>query len=110
MLRITIQFVPGGCETGAAVIGRGTIANVSGLADISDYACDFEENPWQGRARGPHLGRLESWPRNERGLWQIVHAALAVALGMTPKQSRRKRTTKPAGTARRGGTGQRRPG
>lgn len=98
MLRITVELVPGGYEAGARVIGRGTIVNLSGLADISDYDCAFEENPWQGRASGPYLARLGSWPRTERGLWQIIHAALTLALGKTSKQSRRKSTTSPART------------
>lgn len=80
MLRVTIELVPGGNEKFAKPIARGNISNVSGLADLSNYVFKFEEDPWQSRAYGPYTGALSKWPRNERGAWQILHAALAKAL------------------------------
>jgi hypothetical protein len=80
MLRITIELVPGGRERDAEVIGRGSIANVSDLSALSDYAVKFEEHAWRGQMRGPYAGTLSQWPRNERGAWEIVCAALQAAI------------------------------
>jgi hypothetical protein len=80
VLRITIELVPGGVEQLAKVIGRGTIGNLSALADLSNYKCSFEENSWNNRLRGPYTGMLVKWPRNDHGAWEIVHAALSSAL------------------------------
>ena len=80
MLRITIELVPGGRESDAQVIGRGWIANTSDLRDLSNYALKFEEHSWQGRVRGPYAGTLTNWPRNELGAWEIVSAALNMAI------------------------------
>jgi hypothetical protein len=76
MLRITIELVPGGRESDVRVIGRGWIANTSRLTELSNYDLKFEEHSWQGRVRGPYAGTLTNWPRNERGAWEIVSAAL----------------------------------
>jgi len=38
MLRVTIDLVPGGFEPGRRTIASMQIANVSDLADVSDYA------------------------------------------------------------------------
>lgn len=84
MLRITIELVPGGQESGARVIGRGYIANISDLRDLSDYALKFEEISWQGSVRGPYAGTLTKWPRNDRGAWEIVCAALNMVIPSTP--------------------------
>jgi hypothetical protein len=83
MLRITIELVPGGRESSAQVIGRGWIANVSNLRDISNYALKFEEDSWQGRVRGPYTGTLTNWQRYDRGAWEIVGAALSMVLPRT---------------------------
>jgi hypothetical protein len=89
MLRITIELVPGGLESGARVIGQGWIANTSNLSDLSNYASKFEERSWQGRTRGPYVGTLTKWPRKQRGAWEIVSAALKVVTPTiaTSKQS-----------------------
>jgi hypothetical protein len=81
MLRVTIELLPGGDEDRAKVIAHGSIGNVSDdLTSLCDYVCKFEENPWQGRVRGPYSATLAGWPRTERGAWDIVHAALGEAL------------------------------
>ena len=80
MLRITIELVPGGRESDAQVIALGSITNTSNLDDVSSYTLAFAERPWKGRERGPYIGRLRNWPRNERGAWEIVSAALNVAI------------------------------
>lgn len=80
MLRITIELVPGGRESGAQVIGRGYIANTSNLRDLSNYVLKFEEDTWRGRVRGPYAGTLANWPRNDKGAWEIVCAALNMVM------------------------------
>jgi hypothetical protein len=42
MLRITVELLPGGDESRAETIATGTIANISGLAPLSNYACNFK--------------------------------------------------------------------
>ncbi len=84
MLRITIELVPYGRQEFAKVIGRGSIGNISDLTDLSDYTCTFDEDSWKGRVRGPYSGVLTGWPRNQRGAWEIVHAALTEALRSPP--------------------------
>jgi hypothetical protein len=83
MLRITIELVPGGDENRAAVIARGSISNVTCVGDLCDYVCSFEEHRWKGRSRGPYRAELTAWPRNERGAWEIVLAALSAAVRRT---------------------------
>ena len=80
MLRITIELVPGGYESGARIIGRGYIGNASNLSDLSDYVVKFEEHEWGGVTRGPYSGTFGQWPRNERGAWETVRAALNAAI------------------------------
>jgi hypothetical protein len=90
MLRITIELVPYGREELAKVIGRGSIGNISDLVDLSDYRCTFEENPWKGHVHGPYSGILTSWPRNNHGVWEIVHAALAAVIPLPPRSGTNK--------------------
>lgn len=51
MLVITVDIVPGGYEPLRRTIGSMQIANVSDLADVSDYAVDATEsaNPLTGK-------------------------------------------------------------
>ena len=45
MLVITVDLVPGGYESHRTTIGSMRIANVSSLADVSDYAVAVMEGP-----------------------------------------------------------------
>lgn len=94
MLRITIELVPGGRERDAAIIGRGYIANISNLCDLSDYDLRFEERPWRNAVRGPYAGTLSQWPRNERGAWEIVRAALNIVIDQQRSKKSKTRKTK----------------
>jgi hypothetical protein len=95
MLRVTIELVPGGRERDAEIIGRGYIANISNLSDLSDYDLRFEERSWRKAIRGPYAGTLSKWPRNERGAWEIVRAALNIVIDQqrSPKSKTRKTKT-----------------
>ena len=84
MLRISIELVPYGRGEFAKLIGRGSIGNISGLRDLSNYRCTFEEDSWKGRVHGPYSGVLTAWPRDEHGAWEIVHAALTAVLRSPP--------------------------
>jgi hypothetical protein len=95
MLRITIELIPGGRERDAEIIGRGYIANISNLHALSDYDLRFEERSWRNAIRGPYAGTLSKfskWPRNERGAWEIVRAALNIVIDeqRSPKSKTRK--------------------
>lgn len=50
MLRITVELVPGGREHAKRVLAKANVANLSALADVSDYAVEVET-----------AGRLEPW-------------------------------------------------
>ena len=76
MLRITVELVPYGDESGARPVGVGTIANIGGSGETCDYAFSFEENPWLGLVYGPYTGDVTKWPRTQHGAWELVHAAL----------------------------------
>lgn len=80
MLRITIEVVPYGDDRLATVIGRGSIGNISALADLADYSCSFTEGSWNHRVHGPYSGMLTGWSRSSHGAWETVHAALTIAL------------------------------
>ncbi len=86
MLRITVELVPGGDERRASEIARMTIANVSRLADISDYRFDaFEHaNPIAATAERKISGTLARHDRR-RSVWSLVgKAAQAAGDDVTP--------------------------
>jgi hypothetical protein len=81
MLKVTVELVPGGDETKARPIARMTIANVSALADISDYAVEASaaENPVAGMSAREDRARVQKHDRRQ-SVWSLVaKAAAAVA-------------------------------
>ena len=86
MLRIKVELVPGGDERRACEIARMTIANISRLADISDYRFDaFEHaNPIARTPERATSGTVRSHDRR-RSVWSIVaRAAQAAGAEVTP--------------------------
>jgi hypothetical protein len=59
MLRVTVEIWPGGDKAGGRAIAIANIANVTDLADVSDYEISVAENynpinntpPWSQRGR-----------------------------------------------------------
>ena len=79
MLRVTVELVPGGDTTRAQRIAQMTIANVSDLADISDYAfrAHEEANDVAGTPPRDTSGTVRLHDRRQT-VWSLVgKAALA---------------------------------
>lgn len=75
MLRVTIELVPGGDEDRAHVIEQMTIANISDLADVSDYDYAFTE---RGKIR---YGRKYGHHRAD-GAWDLVWGILDMPMSI----------------------------
>jgi hypothetical protein len=80
MLRVTVELVPGGDETRVRTIARMTIANISALADISDYEFKATEtaNPLAGTPAREVHGFVRGHDRRQ-GVWSLVAKASSLA-------------------------------
>ena len=76
MLRVTIELLPGGRESGKRVIATADIARVSGGA-LADYRVALEEAVL-GEVGGRAIVR--SYPRRASSVWDLVARCLAAAL------------------------------
>lgn len=79
MLRITVDIVPGGFEPLRRHIALMTIANVTCLADRSDYVVEAMEgaNPLAGSPPRNTSARINGHDRNQ-SVWTLVAKAAAV--------------------------------
>jgi hypothetical protein len=77
MLRVTVEIVPGGDESQAKVIERMLIANVSGLADVSDYDTVFT---YGGKTL---YGEVFDHARMD-GAWELIRSALSGGVRKRP--------------------------
>ena len=66
MLKLTIEILPGGDGGRAKKLAVLDIANVSGLAPVSDYALTLD---------GKYLGSVIGHPR-EKGMWPLLARAV----------------------------------
>lgn len=84
MLVVTVDLVPGGYEPYRRTIGTMRIANVSDLANVSDYAVDATENanPLSGTALRNTKCTVRAHNRR-----QSIWALLAKASGEILKDS-----------------------
>jgi hypothetical protein len=80
MVIITIDLVPGGFKSRRRTIASMRIANVSDLADISDYEVDVLEAANPLAATGPRNGscRVEGHDRRQ-SVWALLARAAAAA-------------------------------
>lgn len=78
MLIVKLEIHPGGDSSRAREIGRLEIANISELADVSDYLYKFPSaDPFISRA-----GKVTGHQRNQpAGAWQLVRKVLNDAFG-----------------------------
>jgi len=76
MLRVTVELVPGGDERRARTIARMTIANISNLADISDYEFSAQEvaNSIAGTTARVTKGIVRQHDRRQT-VWSLVSKA-----------------------------------
>jgi hypothetical protein len=80
LLVVTVDLVPGGYERHRRTIGSMRIANLSDLADISDYSVEFMEgaNPLTGtRARNARC-TIERHDRRQ-SVWALIEKAAEAA-------------------------------
>ena len=82
MLRLTVELVPGGDERRARTIARMTIANISNLADISDYEFSAHEgaNSIAGTPARDTKGIVRQHDRRQT-VWSLVSKAALDASG-----------------------------
>jgi hypothetical protein len=82
MLRVTVELVPGGDERRAKTIARMTIANITRLADISDYEFTAHEhtNPVAATPARETHGTVRRHDRRQT-VWSLVGKAAQAAAG-----------------------------
>jgi hypothetical protein len=78
MLKVIIEILPGGSASARRTLGLMTIANLSDLADLSDYEVSASEgaNPLTGTPAWTCVTHVRSHPRRQ-SVWKIVQAAAA---------------------------------
>lgn len=76
MMKVTISICPGGDESRERVIETLLVANVSALADVSDYVYTFSDDK-RDLALWPE-GTVEGHPRAE-GAWALLRRILLQA-------------------------------
>jgi hypothetical protein len=88
MLRITVELVRGGREHSKRVLAKADVANMSGLADVSDYAVEVETEarlePWQP---GWERRGMISGHGRDKSVWELVAKVSAWAAKEAEKQS-----------------------
>lgn len=80
MLRVTVELVPGGDEARARPIAHMMIANISSLADISDYEVQAHEgaNAVAGTPACKTKGIVRRHDRRQT-VWSLVGKAAVLA-------------------------------
>ena len=73
MLRVTVEIWPGGDKTRARVVATASVANLSDLADVSDYAVGVTEghNPVTDPPAWSQRGNLFQHDRRT-SVWVLV--------------------------------------
>jgi hypothetical protein len=80
VLRITVEVWPGGDKTRARAIATANVANVSDLADVSDYDVSVTEghNPLTNTPAWSQRGRLFQHDRRA-SVWALIAKVAAWA-------------------------------
>jgi hypothetical protein len=80
VLRITVEVWPGGDKTRARAIATANVANVSDLADVSDYAVSVTEghNPVSNTPAWSQRGHLFQHDR-ATSVWALIAKVAAWA-------------------------------
>ena len=73
MLRVTVEIWPGGDESGARTLAIANVANVSDLAEVSDYAVSVTElhNPIANTPAWTRRGHVFQHDR-KKSVWALV--------------------------------------
>lgn len=83
MLRVTIEFLPGGDESRAKIIAVGEIVNdCTGNDNTGNYNCEFNSvsKGKDGRLHCVAAGRVTDFPRKHRGPWELLVRGLVNAI------------------------------
>ena len=81
MLRITVEIWPGGYARNKRVLATANVANISGLADVSDYAVEINtsarmEPSWKNASEVS--GEIRGHDR-EASVWALVEKVARLA-------------------------------
>jgi hypothetical protein len=73
MLRVTVEIWPGGDKTRARALAIANVANLSDLADVSDYVMDANEgyNPITNAAPWSQRGHIFQHDR-KASVWALI--------------------------------------
>lgn len=81
MIHVTVDLIPGGFAPARRTIGTLRIANVSDLADISDYAVDFLQAANPLTDSKPCNGSCEVRGHDRRqSIWALLARAAEAAM------------------------------
>lgn len=89
MLRVTIELWPGGDNAGARTIATASVANVSDLSHVSDYALSVTEqyNPVAGTPAWSQRGHVLKHDRRA-SVWALVAKVATWAAEQATKRDR----------------------
>jgi hypothetical protein len=74
MLKVTVEILPDGRESGSRVLATAKIGRVRS-GSLADYRVELSEEP-----HGKICGYLDGYPRHASTVWDLVTRAVAVAL------------------------------
>ena len=74
MLKVTVEILPDGRESGSRVLATAKIGRVRS-GSLADYRVELSEEP-----HGKICGSLDGYPRHASTLWDLVARSVAVAL------------------------------
>lgn len=84
MIRVTVELIPGGCESLKRHLGTAEIANTgTGSKTRGDYRARFSRRGQPGSTW--RTASIEGFPRKQLGHWHLLLLLLAIALGPSRK-------------------------
>jgi hypothetical protein len=81
MIHVTIELIPGGFSPARRTIGTMRIANITDLADVSDYAVEFLQaaNPLAGTKPCNGSCRVNGHDRRQ-SIWSLIAKSAEAAM------------------------------
>ena len=83
MLRVTVELIPGGRESGRRTLTIAEIGNIGG-AELADYRVELGDE-----VAGLKIAEIKQYPRWSASIWDIVLRCIAKALGGTERLPKR---------------------
>ena len=86
MIRVVIELVPYGDESQKRHLGTATIANDgTGTVQVGNYNVTLSK--WGRPTQTWKRGRVEGFPRQTRGAWDLLYLALEAIVGKRNRTS-----------------------